>query len=332
MNILLTGGAGYIGSHTAVALIEAGYNIFIYDNFVNSHYQVISKLKEITGVTINTIEGDIRDLNLLTKVLSNNNIDVVMHFAGLKAVNESIHNPMLYYSNNVVGAINLIEAMKFAKIKKIIFSSSATVYGNPEYLPIDEVHPVKAINPYGETKICIEQILKYLADSDNEWKILSLRYFNPLGSHESGLIGENPKGQPNNLMPFLLKVANKEIDSLIIHGGDYETKDGTCIRDYIHIKDLANGHLAGLKNIEEINGFLAVNLGTSMGCSVREIIDIFEKANGKKINFKIGPRRNGDVAVCFASALKAKETLKWSASLTLEDMCKTAWNFYEKTH
>ena len=311
MNILLTGGAGYIGSHTAVVLSEAGHEVIVLDNFCNSQKSVLNRLKKILNKDLICIEGDIRSTALVTKVLKENNIDAVIHFAGLKAVGESVLEPIKYYANNIQGTISLLEAMKEADVKKIVFSSSATVYGNPQYLPIDELHATSATNPYGRSKLHIEEMLKDVADSDPNWRVMCLRYFNPVGSHESGLIFEDPKGPPNNLMPYLQKVISGELPVLNIYGSDYPTPDGTGVRDYIHVVDLAEGHLAALKFLNDHLGWHAINLGTGVGHSVLEIISAAEACLGKKIPHQRVSRRSGDIAICFSDINKAKIELNW---------------------
>jgi len=319
MNILLTGGAGYIGSHASVVLTEAGHNVTIFDNFCNSHHSVIDALNKITDKELTLVEGDIRDTDLLDRALSDNKIEAVMHLAGLKSVAESVEKPALYFDNNVGGTLSLIKAMQKNNIKMLVFSSSATVYGEPQYLPIDEKHPLKAINPYGQSKIDVEKILSDLFESDKNWRIIALRYFNPIGEHSSKLIPENPKGTPNNLMPIIVKVAQDKLSHVNIYGDDYDTLDGTGVRDYIHVMDLVTGHLAGLSYIKNHAGFLVLNLGTGKGFSVKEMICEFEKKINKKIPIKIIARRYGDIAVCYASTDLAKATLGWEAKLRLED-------------
>jgi UDP-glucose 4-epimerase len=323
MNILLTGGAGYIGSHAAIVLTEAGHNVTIFENFCNSHYSVIDVLNRITGKKLMCIEGDIRETEFLSKTLRVNKIDAVMHFAGLKAVGESTEKPILYYDNNVGGTISLLNAMQENNIKTLVFSSSATVYGDPQYLPIDEKHPLSATNPYGSTKIYIENILDDLCKSDNEWSVVSLRYFNPIGKHKSGLLNESPKGTPNNIMPILLKVASGEIEYLNIYGNSYKTKDGSGVRDYIHIEDLAAGHIAGLDYIKNNKGYYFFNLGTGEGTSVMELIKVFEEISNKKIKIKIAEKRLGDIAISFASADKASTFLKWKSKKNIFDACES---------
>ena len=328
MNILLTGGTGYIGSHTAVVLAGAGHQVVLYDNLANSDASVVDRLEKITGARLPFVLGDIRHTDLLVSTLKSSGIEAVIHFAGLKAVGESVLNPLEYYDNNVGGTISLLNAMTEVGIKRLVFSSSATVYGDPQYLPIDEAHPRSATNPYGRTKLQIENILEDLAASDASWRITCLRYFNPVGAHESGLIGEDPNGVPNNLMPFLARVAAGKLPCLNIFGGDYDTPDGTGVRDYIHVMDLAEGHLAAV-NVLSAEGasFEAFNLGTGCGQSVLEMLTSFEQASGLSIQSQIVPRRAGDVAACFARADKAAKSLAWVASRPLDDMCRSTWKF-----
>ena len=327
MNILLTGGVGYIGSHTAVSLIEAGHDVVLFDNLSNSDASVLGRLEKITRKKICFIEGDIRDFELLSKTLKEHKIEAVMHFAGLKAVGESVQDPLRYYDNNVGGSLSLIHSMQQNKIKKIIFSSSATVYGEPQYLPYDEDHSTNPINPYGRTKLFIEEILRDFAASDLGWSIAVLRYFNPVGAHESGLIGESPKGIPNNLMPYIMKVASGELESLKVFGGDYETRDGTGERDFIHVADLAEGHLASLNFLNEHKGWHAINLGSGQSTTVLELLHAFEKICHKKIPYKVVARREGDTAISFAKPDVANQKLRWKTKRSIELMCESAWNF-----
>lgn len=328
MNILLTGGAGYIGTHTAVVLANAGHRVVLYDNLVNSDASVIDRLEAITCDRLPLVLGDIRNTDLLASSLESYGIDAVIHFAGLKAVGESVGDPLPYFDNNVGGTISVLKAMSLVGIKRLVLSSSATVYGDPQYLPIDEAHPRSATNPYGRTKLQIENILQDLAASDANWRITCLRYFNPVGAHESGLIGEDPNGVPNNLMPFLARVAAGKLPCLNIFGGDYDTRDGTGVRDYIHVMDLAEGHLAAI-NAVSVDGasFDAFNLGTGRGQSVLEMLKAFEQASGLSIKSQIVPRRAGDVAACYAKADKAAKSLGWVASRSLDDMCRSTWKF-----
>ena len=331
MNILLTGGAGYIGSHTALTLIEAGHEVLLFDNLSNSDASVLERLEKILNKKIIFIEGDIRDTELLSKTLKEHKIEAVMHFAGLKAVGESVQDPLQYYDNNVGGSLSLMRAIQQNKIKKIIFSSSATVYGDPQYLPYDEDHPTNPINPYGRNKLFIEEILRDVAAADAGWSIAVLRYFNPVGAHESGLIGESPKGTPNNLMPFIVKVASGELENLKVFGGDYETRDGTGERDYIHVVDLAEGHLAAVNFLREHKGWHAINLGSGQSTTVLELINTFEKINHKKIPYEVVARREGDTAISYAKPNFANKALHWKTKRTLESMCESAWKFKESS-
>ena len=327
MNILLTGGTGYIGSHAAVVLADAGHTPILFDNLSNSKRDVVNKLEKILGQPIIFVEGDVRDTELLTSVLKDHKVDAVMHFAGLKAVAESVAKPLEYFSANVQGAISLLQSMQAAGINKLVFSSSATVYGDPQYLPIDEDHPTSATNPYGRTKLHIEEMLSDLSNSDSTWRIACLRYFNPVGAHASGLIGEDPDGIPNNLMPFIARVASGKLEHLSVFGSDYETPDGTGVRDYIHIMDLVEGHLVAIDFLDQHSGWHAINLGTGSGSSVLEMIAEFERVSAKKINYKIVERRQGDIATCYAKVDKAHNLLNWTASRSLTDMCRSLWLF-----
>lgn len=327
MNILLTGGAGYIGSHTAVVLSQAGHEVVLLDNFCNSRKSVLERLQVILGKALPCIEGDVRDTALVAKVLQDYKIDAVIHFAGLKAVGESVEKPIQYYANNVQGTISLLQAMNSTSVKTLVFSSSATVYGDPQYLPIDEDHPTSAKNPYGRTKLHIEEMLKDIASSDAEWRIICLRYFNPVGAHESGLIGENPSGLPNNLMPYIAQVAVGKLPYLNVYGNDYPTPDGTGVRDYIDVMDLAEGHLAALNYLMNNVGWIAVNLGGGNGYSVLELIKLFEMISGRKIQYKNCERRNGDLAECYANVSLAKKALLWTALRNLEEACARSWRW-----
>ena len=327
MNILVTGGAGYIGSHTVIQLIEEGHFVVIYDNFCNSDEFVADRIEIITGTKPTVISGDVCDLNKLVEVIAEFNIDAVMHFAGLKSVSESSAEPLKYYLNNVYGAMALLEAMQISGVYALVFSSSATVYGSPQYLPYDENHPTNPINPYGQTKLAVEAILEDLARSSEYWRIVSLRYFNPVGAHESALIGEMPKGIPNNLMPYLLKVASKEAASLKVFGDDYPTKDGTGVRDYIHVVDLAVGHIKALDFLKEHKGYDCFNLGTGRPYTVLEIVKTFELVNQVTIPLEIVSRRPGDLPEYYAASDKATNVLLWQPCLSLAQMCKTAWNW-----
>jgi UDP-glucose 4-epimerase len=327
VNILLTGGAGYIGSHTAVVLSQAGHEVVLLDNFCNSRKSVLERLQKILGKQLPCVEGDVRDTALVTKTLQDYKIGAVIHFAGLKAVGESVEKPIQYYANNVQGTISLLEAMKSTNIKTLVFSSSATVYGDPQYLPIDENHPTSATNAYGRSKLHIEEMLKDVANSDSEWKIICLRYFNPVGAHSSGLIGEDPNGVPNNLMPYIAQVASGKLPYLNVYGNDYPTADGTGVRDYIHVMDLAEGHLAALAYIHSHKGWDVINLGTGKGASVLEMIEAFEGVAKKNIKFEITDRRLGDIASCFARVELAKKRLSWEPKRGLNEMCQSTWNW-----
>ena len=327
MSILVTGGAGFIGSHTAVELLEAGEEIVIVDNFINSKPEVLDKIKKITGKDFKFYEVNILDKEKLEVVFKENDIKEVIHFAGLKAVGESVEKPIEYYHNNITGTLVLLDLMKKYNCKKIVFSSSATVYGSPKTVPIKEDFPLSTTNPYGSTKLMLEQILKDVCVSDKEFSAIILRYFNPIGAHKSGLIGEEPNGIPNNLMPYIAKVAAGKLDHLNVFGNDYPTKDGTGVRDYIHVVDLAKGHVKALKKARNSNGAIPYNLGTGNGYSVLEIVKAFEKANNLQVKYEIAPRRPGDIAECFADPNKAKEELNWVAEKTLEDMCRDSWNY-----
>ena len=324
MNILVTGGTGYIGSHTCVELIKAGHDVVIVDNLCNSKIEVLDYIKEITGYTCKFYECDILDREGLQKVFTENKIDSVIHFAGLKAVGESCSKPLLYYRNNISGTVILCEVMAEFGVKSMVFSYSATVYGIPKEVPLKEDFPLSTTNPYGSTKLMIEGILKDLYNADNEWDITVLRYFNPIGAHDSGLIGEDPNGIPNNLMPYITKVASKQLPCLGVFGNDYPTPDGTGIRDYIHVVDLADGHV---KAISHMDGYQVFNLGTGVGYSVLDLVKAFIKVNGVDVPYEIKDRRPGDIAENFADATRAKEILGWTAKYGIEDMCRSSWNF-----
>jgi len=327
VNILLTGGTGYIGSHTAIVLAQAGYQINLFDNLSNSDSSVTSHIEKITNQTIPFVRGDVRDTALLASTLKKYEIEAVIHFAGFKAVGESVQEPILYYDNNVGGTISLLKAMQLHSIKKLIFSSSATVYGPPQYLPYDEQHPTAPTNPYGQTKLQIEKFLQDVCGSDPAWGVICLRYFNPVGAHSSGLIGENPSGIPNNLMPFIARVAGGQLSKLNIFGNDYDTYDGTGERDYIHVMDLAEGHAAALNFLEQNQGWQAINLGTGKPYSVLEMLNAFEAVTGRSIPKEFTPRRVGDLARCFANPTKAYSLLGWSSKRSLENMCASAWEY-----
>ena len=331
MAILLPGGAGYIGSHTAVELLNAGKEIVIIDNFSNSKPEVLDKIKKITGKDFKFYEMDYSNKEELNKVFTENKIDAVLNFAGYKAVGESVKKPIEYYMNNISGALVLLDVMRAHNCKKFIFSSSATVYGDPATVPITEEFPTGGTtNPYGTTKLFIEQILKDIYNSDNSWDICILRYFNPVGAHESGLIGEEPQGIPNNLMPYVARVAAGILPELSVFGNDYDTPDGTGVRDYIHVVDLAKGHVKALEKLDkEHEGLFIYNLGTGTGYSVLDMVKAFEKATGKEVKYKIAPRRSGDIAKCYADPAKAKIELGWVAEKNLDDMCKDSWHYIE---
>lgn len=327
MAILLTGGAGYVGSHTGVEMLRQGEDVVVLDNLSNSSPEALRRVERITGKVIKTIVGDVRDRDLLTSVFAQNSIEAVVHFAGLKAVGESAVEPLLYYQNNVLGTINLLHAMREAQLRTLVFSSSATVYGDPQRLPLTEDHPLGATNPYGRTKLMIEEILRDLAYGEPGWRIAMLRYFNPVGAHESGLIGEDPGGTPNNLMPYIARVAVGTYPLLKIFGDDYATPDGTGVRDYIHVVDLATGHLAALARLRTHEGLIAVNLGTGHGRSVLELVAAFESASGRSIPWQVVERRPGDVASCYADASLAKTLLGWTSTRDVRQMCADAWRW-----
>ena len=332
MKILVTGGLGYIGSHTCVELLQEGYEVVVLDNLSNSKEEVKEKIKEIKGKEVKFYLGDMMDEQLLNNIFTTEKIDAVIDFAAYKAVGESVQKPIEYYMNNVSTVLVLLKVMTKHHVKKLVFSSSATVYGDPERVPIKENDKTGGTtNPYGTSKLFVEQILKDLYKADNTWDIAILRYFNPIGAHPSGLIGEEPNGIPANLMPYIAKVASKELECLSIFGNDYPTKDGTGVRDYIHVVDLAKGHIKALEKLEkESQGLYVYNLGTGIGYSVLDIVNAFEKVNHVKVNYKITNRRSGDIAECFADPTKAKDELGWEASLGIEDMCKDAYNFILK--
>ncbi|MBQ0729416.1 MAG: UDP-glucose 4-epimerase GalE [Oleispira antarctica] len=337
MKILVTGGAGYIGSHTNIELIKAGFDVVVLDNLSNSKIEPLARVEKITGKPITFIEGDVRDRDCLQGIFNNHKIEAVIHFAGLKAVGESCEKPLSYYDNNVYSSIVLAQEMEKAEIKKLVFSSSATVYGDPEKLPLTEDMSLSTTNPYGASKLMVENIYRDLeaADklngSESPWSIALLRYFNPVGAHESGLIGEDPNGTPNNLMPYISQVAVGKLKQLSVFGGDYATVDGTGVRDYIHVVDLAKGHVKAVQAITEgLNGVNAINLGTGNGLSVLELVRTFENENGKPVPFQIVERRPGDVAACYADATKAKELLNWQAELDVHAMVKDSWHWQSK--
>ncbi len=328
--ILVTGGAGYIGSHTCVELLNENYDIIALDNLSNSSRESLTRVEQITGKMLEFVQGDIRDRPLLDQLFSQHNIDTVIHFAGLKAVGESVQVPLSYYDNNVYGTVNLLEAMQAADVKSIAFSSSATVYGDPASLPITEDFPTSAINPYGRSKLMIEEIMQDLAKSDPRWRIALLRYFNPVGAHASGLIGEDPNDLPNNLMPYISQVAVGKLEQLSVFGDDYPTKDGTGVRDYIHVVDLAIGHVRAIEKLGSLTGAHAWNLGVGKGYSVLEMVDAFEKASERPVPYKIAPRRAGDIAACYADPNKAFSELGWKAEKKLVDMVTDSWRWQSR--
>lgn len=329
MNILVTGGAGYIGSHTCLELLHEDYKLVVYDNLLNSSLEALKRVEKLTGKQIKFIKGDLLDIEKLQQVFQNEKFDSVIHFAGLKAVGESVQKPLDYYDNNVVGTLNLLKIMQKYNVKELVFSSSATVYGIPKELPLTENSPRSTTNPYGTSKLIIEYMLEDLAKSDNEWKIISLRYFNPVGAHKSGEIGEDPNGIPNNLLPFISQVAVGARDKLNVFGDNYQTKDGTGVRDYIHVVDLSKGHLAALKYIIDTDekGFIPINLGTGNGYSVLEMVKAFEKASNTIIPYQVVERREGDIAECYADTTNSYIKLGWKAQNNLENMCQDAWNW-----
>lgn len=327
MKILVTGGAGYIGSHTCVQFLEKEYQVVIIDDFSNSNSSSLDAIKQITGKEFDFYEGDVADKSILRKIFKEHKIDAVIHFAGLKAVGESVKLPLKYYRTNLDTTMTLCEVMGEYGVKKLVFSSSATVYGNPHTVPITEDFPVSTTNPYGATKLMLEGILTDIANADDEWHITLLRYFNPIGAHESGLIGESPNGIPNNLLPYVARVATGELEKVNVFGDDYDTPDGTGVRDYIHVVDLANGHLKAIEKGSKENGVHIYNLGTGTGYSVLDMIKAFEKASSRNIPYIIAPRRPGDIATCYADAKKAREELEWKANYEIDKMCEDAWRF-----
>ena len=327
MTILITGGAGYIGSHTCLQMLEAGYDIVVLDNFVNSQEESLKRVKKISGKQFPFIQADIRDKQAMRAVFQRYKINAVIHFAGLKAVGESVEKPLFYYDNNVAGSVCLLEVMSEFNVKNIVFSSSATVYGDPVSVPISEDFPLSATNPYGRTKLMIEDILRDLHAADHTWRIALLRYFNPIGAHSSGLIGEDPNGIPNNLLPYVAQVAVGRLAKLRIFGNDYATHDGTGVRDYIHVMDLADGHVAALNYLVNNEALITVNLGTGNGYSVLDVVNAFSKMSGKHIPYEFLPRRQGDVALNYADATQAKQLLGWTARCNLEVMCADTWRW-----
>lgn len=329
-HVLVTGGAGYIGSHTVVELLANNQSVTIIDNLCNSSINVLDRVQELSRKRLEFVKGDIRDKQFLEAVFAARRVDAVVHFAGLKAVGESVERPLSYYQNNVAGSLNLFEVMATVGCEKLVFSSSATVYGDPASVPITEDFPLSATNPYGQTKLMIEEILRDLYQSNPSWQISILRYFNPVAAHPSGLIGEDPNGIPNNLMPYIAQVGVGRRSELTIHGNDYSTADGTGVRDYIHVVDLANAHLAALNALNKDHGCQAYNIGTGRGYSVLEMVAAFEKASGKTIAYSIGPRRHGDIAACYANPIRANSILHWQAQYGLEDMMKDQWRWQSK--
>ncbi len=327
MSVLVTGGAGYIGSHTCVELLAAGFDVTVFDNFCNSNPESLARVERIMGRGLRRVRGDVRDGAALVVALQECRADAVIHFAGLKAVGESVENPLSYYDNNVLGTLRLLEAMNQCRVRTLVFSSSATVYGDPQRLPLTEDHPLSATNPYGRTKLMIEEILRDLNRSDATWRLGILRYFNPVGAHVSGLIGEDPQGIPNNLLPFVAQVAVGRQKFLRVWGNDYPTPDGTGVRDYIHVVDLALGHVKALDYLRTNSGCLTVNLGTGTGYSVLDMVQAFERACGRPIPYQFAPRRPGDIASCFADPRLAFELLSWKAEKGLDDMCRDAWRW-----
>ena len=325
--ILVTGGAGYIGSHTCVELLDAGHAVTVFDNFCNSQIESIRRVERITGKSLTVIDGDIRDRKALDDALRSSNATAVIHFAGLKAVGESVEQPLAYYDNNVHGTLVLLEAMQACDVRTLVFSSSATVYGDPQHLPLNEDHPLSATNPYGRTKLMIEEMLRDLHRSDPRWRMAILRYFNPVGAHASGLIGEDPRGTPNNLLPFVAQVAVGRREQVNVWGNDYPTADGTGVRDYIHVVDLALGHLKALERLKLHAECRAINLGTGVGYSVLDMLRAFELASGKPIAYRIADRRDGDIAACYADPGRASALLGWRAERNLQAMCLDAWRW-----
>lgn len=329
--ILLTGGAGYIGSHMLCELLEANHEVIVLDNLSNSSVEAVKRVESLTNKHCTFIEGDIRDRQLLDDIFSQHSIDSVLHFAGLKAVGESAEKPLMYFENNITGSLVLLEAMKAANVKKIVFSSSATVYGDPEQLPITEDCPTSMpTNPYGYTKLAVEQMMMQLVQSDPAWSVAALRYFNPVGAHESGMIGEDPQGIPNNLLPYIAQVSVGRRDKLSVYGGDYDTHDGTGVRDYIHVVDLVKGHLCALDYIADKTGYFVWNLGTGNGFSVLDMVQAFEKASGRDIPYQVVDRREGDIAACFADPQKAAVELGWTTHKTIDDMMSDTWRWQSK--
>lgn len=329
MTVLITGGAGYIGSHTCVELLNAGMKVVVVDNLANGHIKALTRVENLTGKSVPFVQADVRDQDAIIETVAKYNCDSVIHFAGLKAVGESVEQPLDYYNTNFAGTVSLLTALQQTSVRKLIFSSSATVYGQPNYLPIDEAHPTSATNPYGRTKLMVEWLLQDLFTSDNSWTIGTLRYFNPVGAHESGLIGEDPKGVPNNLMPYIAQVAVGMRKELQVWGNDYDTRDGTGERDYIHVVDLARGHVKALQNLNDPQ-CTEINLGTGNSYSVLDMVKGFENASGKPIPYQFKPRRAGDIATCYADPTKAKQLIDWESEFTLEEMCRDHWNWQKQ--
>lgn len=327
MNVFITGGAGYIGSHTVLELLESGHEVVVVDNLSNSSFEAIKRVEKITGKAVTFYEEDLLNKIAVRKIFESHPIDAVIHFAGFKAVGESVEKPLMYYNNNITSTLILCEVMREYGVKKLVFSSSATVYGDPEEVPITEDSPLAATNPYGRTKLFIEYILKDLHVADNSWNISLLRYFNPVGAHESGLIGEDPNDIPNNLMPYVSQVAVGKLDKLSVFGGDYPTPDGTGVRDYIHVVDLATGHLKALEKLESDPGLIIHNLGTGKGSSVLDMVKAFEAASGKEVPYQITDRRPGDIAECYADPSKAGKELDWKAERDIKQMCEDTWRW-----
>lgn len=330
MNILVTGGAGFIGSHTCVELLNDGHDVIVADNLSNSKKEALKRVENITGKSLHFNKIDLCHKGNFTTVFEDNDIDAVIHFAGFKAVGESVEKPLSYYHNNLISTINLCEVMGAYEVYNLVFSSSATVYGNPDQSPLQETAPLSAVNPYGRTKLFIEEILRDLSQANDKWNIALLRYFNPVGAHESGLIGEDPNDIPNNLMPYISQVAVGKLSQLSVFGDDYATEDGTGVRDYIHVVDLALGHLKALEKLNENPGIITYNLGTGIGYSVLDVVKTFEKASGQSIPYKIVDRRPGDAAICYANVDKAEKELNWKTERNLEDMCRDAWHWQSK--
>ena len=330
MEVLVTGGAGYIGSHTTLELLNAGHAVVVIDNLSNSSSESLRRVETITGKNVEFHEGDVRDTEMLDAIFNKHNFDAVIHFAGLKAVGESVARALFYYQNNLESTLTLLERMEFFDVRKLVFSSSATVYGNPQQLPITESAGKSATNPYGQTKLMIEQILEDVSATKEGWNITSLRYFNPIGAHESGLIGEDPNGIPNNLVPYISQVAVGKLAAVNVFGNDYDTPDGTGVRDYIHVVDLAKAHLAALEHLDHPNEYKVYNIGTGKGTSVLEMVQAFEVASGRKIPYNVVPRRPGDIASCYADPTLASDELGWKAEKTIEEACRDGWKWQSK--